>query len=44
MSAGNLCSEREFALGATLRFERMAPDGTPLSAETLSRITATNLH
>jgi nicotinamidase-related amidase len=42
--AGNLGYDTLFALDATHTFERRAPDGQILSAETLATATATNLH
>lgn len=40
---GNLGYDVYFALDATHSFDRTAPDGTVISAETLAAITATNL-
>ena len=42
--AGNLGYEVAFAIDATFTFDRLDPDGLVVSAEDLSRITATNLH
>ena len=42
--AGNLGYEVAFAIDATFTFDRLGPDGLMVSAEDLSRITATNLH
>ncbi|GAA3574390.1 cysteine hydrolase family protein [Amycolatopsis ultiminotia] len=41
---GNLGYDVTFALDATFTFELAGPDGTVLSADELSRATATNLH
>lgn len=42
--AGNLGYDTLFALDATHTFDRTAPDGRLIPAETLAAITATNLH
>ncbi|MSW43904.1 MAG: isochorismatase family protein [Actinobacteria bacterium] len=42
--AGNLGYEVSFVIDATFTFDRLDPDGLVVSAEDLSRITATNLH
>lgn len=42
--AGNLGYDTYFVLDATHTFDRAAPDGELVSAATLARITATNLH
>ncbi|MGN6302313.1 MAG: cysteine hydrolase family protein [Angustibacter sp.] len=42
--AGNLGYAMSFVLDATHTFDRAAPDGTLMTAEELSRATATNLH
>ena len=42
--AGNLGYEVTFVIDATFTFDRLDPDGLVVSAEDLSRITATNLH
>lgn len=42
--AGNLGYDTYFALDATRTFDRAAPDGTIVPAETLAAVTATNLH
>ena len=41
--AGNLGYRVDFVIDATFTFDRLAPDGLIVSAEDLSRITATNL-
>lgn len=41
---GNLGLDVLFALDATHTFDRVAPDGTVVSADVLSHVTATNLH
>lgn len=41
--AGNLGYETYFAIDATHTFDRRSPDGTTVSAATLSMVTATNL-
>ncbi|TLQ00329.1 cysteine hydrolase [Nesterenkonia salmonea] len=41
---GNLGYTVLFALDATHTFDRAAPDGTVISADTLAQVTATNLH
>jgi nicotinamidase-related amidase len=41
---GNLGYDVRFVLDATACFDRAAPDGGIVPAETLSRVTATNLH
>ncbi len=41
---GNLGHTVLFALDATHTFDRAAPDGTPVSAAEIARVTATNLH
>ncbi|MDH3730467.1 MAG: cysteine hydrolase [Acidimicrobiia bacterium] len=42
--AGNLGYTTLFALDATHTYDMVAPDGSPVSADELARITATNLH
>lgn len=42
--AGNLGYDVRFALDATFTFNRPAPDGAVLTADELTRVTATNLH
>lgn len=42
--AGNLGYDTYFAIDATHTFDRAAPDGTTVTAQTLAHITATNLH
>lgn len=42
--AGNLGYDVQFVIDATHTFDRLAPDGTVVSAEDLSHATATNLH
>lgn len=42
--AGNLGYDTYFVLDATHTFDRAAPDGELVSAATLARVTATNLH
>ena len=42
--AGNLGYDTYFVIDATHTFGRTAPDGSFISAEDLSRVTATNLH
>jgi nicotinamidase-related amidase len=42
--AGNLGYETRFVLDATHAFDRAGPDGETLTADELSRATATNLH
>ncbi|WP_104167951.1 cysteine hydrolase family protein [Arthrobacter sp. SX1312] len=42
--AGNLGYDTYFAIDATHTFDRRTPDGDPVPAETLSIVTATNLH
>ena len=42
--AGNLGYRMSFVLDATHTFDRAAPDGSLMTAEELSRATATNLH
>jgi nicotinamidase-related amidase len=42
--AGNLGYDVRFALDATHTFDRTGPDGVSLSADDLTRATATNLH
>jgi nicotinamidase-related amidase len=42
--AGNLGYETLFVLDATHAFDRTGPDGITLTADELSRTTATNLH
>lgn len=41
---GNLGYDVWFALDATHTFDRVGPDGTPMTADELARATATNLH
>lgn len=41
---GNLGYDVAFVLDATHTFDRVGPDGITVAADTLSRITATNLH
>ncbi len=41
---GNLGYDVAFVLDATHTFDRDAPDGSPVDADLLARITATNLH
>ncbi|GAB2750774.1 hypothetical protein GCM10027174_26810 [Salinifilum aidingensis] len=41
---GNLGHRVLLALDATHTFDRRGPDGTPVTAEELTRITAANLH
>ncbi|MBA8920828.1 cysteine hydrolase family protein [Nesterenkonia jeotgali] len=42
--AGNLGYDTYFVIDATHTFDRTAPDGSTVPAETLSMVTATNLH
>jgi len=42
--AGNLGYDVTFAIDATHTFDRMAPDGSVIPAEDISRVTAANLH
>lgn len=42
--AGNLGYDVRFAIDATHTFDRLAPDGSVVTAEELSRSTAANLH
>src|SRR6201999_2641286 len=42
--AGNLGYDVTFVLDATHTFDRTGPDGTTLTADELTRATATNLH
>lgn len=42
--AGNLGYDTYFALDATHTYDMTAPDGTPISADELALVTATNLH
>ena len=42
--AGNLGYDVLFAIDATHTFDRTGPDGTTVSADELTRATATNLH
>ena len=42
--AGNLGYDTVFVLDATHTFDRMGPDGGTVDADTLARVTATNLH
>ncbi|MEE8331377.1 MAG: cysteine hydrolase family protein [Acidimicrobiia bacterium] len=42
--AGNLGYSTLFALDATHTYDMVAPDGSPVTADELARITATNLH
>lgn len=41
---GNLGHQVLFALDATHTFDRLAPDGSVVTADELARVTATNLH
>ena len=41
---GNLGYDVLFVLDATHTFDRMAPDGSTVTADDLARVTATNLH
>ena len=43
-TGGNLGLDVLFVLDATHTFDRTAPDGSTVTAEELSRVTATNLH
>lgn len=43
-TAGNLGYDVTFAIDATHTFDRMAPDGSVIPAEDISRVTAANLH
>jgi nicotinamidase-related amidase len=42
--AGNLGYDVTFVIDATHTFDRVAPDGTVISAEDIARVTAANLH
>lgn len=42
--AGNLGYTTLFALDATHTYDMVAPDGSPVTADELARVTATNLH
>jgi hypothetical protein len=42
--AGNLGYDTYFAIDATHTFDRTSPDGSLVRAQTLSAVTATNLH
>lgn len=42
--AGNLGYDTYFVIDATHTFDRAAPDGSTVTAQTLAHITATNLH